>query len=348
MRDADQRDERRARAAGRRSRRGCPSPARTRRRGRRRAAARRRRAARCATGPAARAPPTRPARRTPTCHAAVATPISRRAGPRSSGSRRPRPCAGAADRRPARRRRTAPRRRARRRRPRSRRARPPARRACAVSKLGSSAVGTSCPRSASRLAAPIAADAGRHPARRRVLLAPRLSLSDRHSAEPYAPLTRAPGESRGKEPAARARSGRPVLTYGHSHRPKTTEAATPLSKRNRGLKRRGRDSNPRCRGYPHNGFRDRPIQPLSHPSGRALGEGSDSASPGGEEVQSSAAHSGCEDAAGDGGAVVEARLGEDVEDDAGRARLGVGGAVDDARDAGRGRSRRRTSRTARA
>ncbi len=31
--------------------------------------------------------------------------------------------------------------------------------------------------------------------------------------------------------------------------------------------RRGRDSNPRCRGYPHNGFRDRPIQPLSHPSG---------------------------------------------------------------------------------
>ncbi len=34
-----------------------------------------------------------------------------------------------------------------------------------------------------------------------------------------------------------------------------------------GPKRRGRDSNPRCRGYPHNGFRDRPIQPLSHPSG---------------------------------------------------------------------------------
>jgi aminopeptidase len=33
----------------------------------------------------------------------------------------------------------------------------------------------------------------------------------------------------------------------------------------RGRKRRGRDSNPRY-GCPHNGFRDRPIQPLSHPS----------------------------------------------------------------------------------
>jgi hypothetical protein len=31
-------------------------------------------------------------------------------------------------------------------------------------------------------------------------------------------------------------------------------------------KRRGRDSNPRYRGYRYNGFRDRPIQPLSHPS----------------------------------------------------------------------------------
>ena len=37
------------------------------------------------------------------------------------------------------------------------------------------------------------------------------------------------------------------------------------------LRRRGRDSNPRNRGYPLNGFRDRPIQPLSHPSGRATG-----------------------------------------------------------------------------
>ena len=33
------------------------------------------------------------------------------------------------------------------------------------------------------------------------------------------------------------------------------------------LKRRGWDSNPRYRGYRYNGFRDRPIQPLSHPSG---------------------------------------------------------------------------------
>ena len=38
-----------------------------------------------------------------------------------------------------------------------------------------------------------------------------------------------------------------------------------------GRRRRGRDSNPRCRGYPHNGFRDRPIQPLSHPSAGASG-----------------------------------------------------------------------------
>ena len=37
------------------------------------------------------------------------------------------------------------------------------------------------------------------------------------------------------------------------------------------LRRRGRDSNPRCRGCPHNGFRDRPIQPLSHPSAGASG-----------------------------------------------------------------------------
>ncbi len=35
--------------------------------------------------------------------------------------------------------------------------------------------------------------------------------------------------------------------------------------------RRGRDSNPRC-PYGHNGFRDRPIQPLSHLSGRACNE----------------------------------------------------------------------------
>ena len=33
------------------------------------------------------------------------------------------------------------------------------------------------------------------------------------------------------------------------------------------LRRRGWDSNPRYRGYRYNGFRDRPIQPLSHPSG---------------------------------------------------------------------------------
>ena len=37
--------------------------------------------------------------------------------------------------------------------------------------------------------------------------------------------------------------------------------------------RRGRDSNPRYRGYRYNGFRDRPIQPLSHPSESGL-EGS--------------------------------------------------------------------------
>src|SRR4030042_5768106 len=32
--------------------------------------------------------------------------------------------------------------------------------------------------------------------------------------------------------------------------------------------RRGRDSNPGW-SYPHNGFRDRPVQPLWHPSGYA-------------------------------------------------------------------------------
>ena len=31
--------------------------------------------------------------------------------------------------------------------------------------------------------------------------------------------------------------------------------------------RRGRDSNPGCGGCPHNGFQDRRIQPLCHPSG---------------------------------------------------------------------------------
>ena len=36
------------------------------------------------------------------------------------------------------------------------------------------------------------------------------------------------------------------------------------------LERRGRDSNPRYRGYRYNGFRDRPIQPLSHPSESGL------------------------------------------------------------------------------
>jgi Major Facilitator Superfamily len=42
-------------------------------------------------------------------------------------------------------------------------------------------------------------------------------------------------------------------------------AAAGLTALRRRAERRGRDSNPRY-GCPHNGFRDRPIQPLSHPS----------------------------------------------------------------------------------
>ncbi len=49
--------------------------------------------------------------------------------------------------------------------------------------------------------------------------------------------------------------------------PTTTPRSPPLM----AWKRRGWDSNPRCTGYAHNGFRDRPIQPLSHPSGSASG-----------------------------------------------------------------------------
>ena len=100
------------------------------------------------------------------------------------------------------------------------------------------------------------------------------------------------------------------------------------------LRRRGRDSNPRCRGYPHNGFRDRPIQPLSHPSGERLWRVASSASDATRKnARRSAAHSARQQASGDLRAVVETRLGEDVEDRAGGAGLRVGGAVDDARDA---------------
>src|SRR5262249_59211477 len=40
------------------------------------------------------------------------------------------------------------------------------------------------------------------------------------------------------------------------------------AKRTRLKKRRGWDSNPRW-SYPHSGFRDRPVQPLQHLSGRS-------------------------------------------------------------------------------
>ena len=84
------------------------------------------------------------------------------------------------------------------------------------------------------------------------------------------------------------------------------------------------------------------------PPGTRVREGSDQRRRAAKKSTSSAAHSGRQHAAGDGRAVVEARLGEDVEDRAGGAGLRVGGAVDDVRDRGRGRSRPRTSRTARA
>ena len=74
-------------------------------------------------------------------------------------------------------------------------------------------------------------------------------------------VTQAPGEAR----QAREPRGRPP---GGPNAPALVGA--PISPSVRAvicgaMQRRGRDSNPRY-GCPHNGFRDRPIQPLSHPS----------------------------------------------------------------------------------
>jgi hypothetical protein len=116
----------RARAAARRSRRGCPSCARTRMRGRRRAPAPRRRATRSAPGPAARAGG--PRRAAPRPEPRTSWRRSARTAPRCPCNRRP-PSPGAGrGHRPARRRRTGRSRPAPRRCPRSGPAPRPARR----------------------------------------------------------------------------------------------------------------------------------------------------------------------------------------------------------------------------
>ena len=80
---------------------------------------------------------------------------------------------------------------------------------------------------------------------------------------------------------------------------------------------------------PYNGFRDRPVQPLRHPS-RA--KRSMKPSDGRGRRTAGARRPRREDAGDDLGAMVEARIGEDVQDASRRPRLRVGGRVDHARD----------------
>ena len=71
-----------------------------------------------------------------------------------------------------------------------------------------------------------------------------------------------PGSSSRTEMLAAQRMLRELRAGGSSDAKTTIDPTGPSGR----SQRRGRDSNPRYRGYPHNGFRDRPIQPLWHPS----------------------------------------------------------------------------------
>ena len=96
-------------------------------------------------------------------------------------------------------------------------------------------------------------------------------------------------------PARGPPTQRPTLDVWPVRRPASEDPENDESRSPGGtaaLKRRGRDSNPRCRGYPHNGFRDRPIQPLSHPSGYAIVRLASQRRRAAKKSSSSPAHSG--------------------------------------------------------
>jgi N-carbamoylputrescine amidase len=83
------------------------------------------------------------------------------------------------------------------------------------------------------------------------------------SSHPSTSLRCAP-IARTKSEVTRTASPRSTERYRTTLRCRCSPERTVAGRR---PERRGRDSNPRCRGYPHNGFRDRPVQPLRHLSG---------------------------------------------------------------------------------
>ena len=74
-------------------------------------------------------------------------------------------------------------------------------------------------------------------------------------------------EGEPERPALSRRSERRTMTRDTADRATREEARARTAGGILARRRRGWDSNPRYRDYRYNGFRDRPIQPLSHPSG---------------------------------------------------------------------------------
>ena len=93
---------------------------------------------------------------------------------------------------------------------------------------------------------------------------PKMTVTVQYPARCRKPARRAP--ARAPVISVLLRLAAPLLRLlqpgSYAHRSRESPANTPGPPR----KRRGRDSNPRRRKTPRNGFRDRRIQPLCHPS----------------------------------------------------------------------------------
>jgi hypothetical protein len=94
------------------------------------------------------------------------------------------------------------------------------------------------------------------------------------SAEAFMPVRKRPGRCRGATAGHRGTTIAPLERFSGptatprrvTRGPERRSHKRLCTGKHQALKRRGRDSNPRSRGYRLNGFQDRRIQPLCHPS----------------------------------------------------------------------------------